>query len=96
MARKYPDRYIITAKTVKDSPTVKVEKGERIWLYWSPEGGGWWQWSKAKDWAERFPDKNGPRFKDAIACAPDVGPWFYVPDPETIETVAVPAIVTIS
>lgn len=87
---EHPNRYVITA-LVKEGE----KKGRRVFLYWSPEGGGWWQWNEAEGWAERFEAKAGHRFEDAVLCAPDVGPWYNRPDPETIEVREVPAIVKV-
>ncbi len=86
---RLPDCFSISGK-VKDGE----HKGETVWLYWSPEGGGWWQWSSAKGCAYRFSSKDDQRFKDAWPCAKGetwlghtVGPWYYMPDIETIECV---------
>jgi hypothetical protein len=92
---KHPDRYVITGLIAKDSEALRVRKGDRVWLYWSPEGGGWWQWGP-EGWAYRFEAKSGHQYDDAIVSAKGVGPYYNVPDPSTIETVAVPAIVTVS
>jgi hypothetical protein len=92
---QYPDRYVITGIVAEDAPHVRVKKGDRVWLYWSHEGGGWWQWG-SEGWARRFEQKAGREYDDAVKCAPKVGPWYSMPDPATIETVAVPAIVTVS
>lgn len=95
LTMKYPDRYIITALVKDDHPTVNVAKGDRIYLYWSNEAGGWWQWSNAIGWAYRFETKSGSRFDDAMLVAAKVGPWYNYPDPATIEAINVPAIVKV-
>lgn len=87
---KYPDRYVITG-IVKDGK----EKGKRVWLYYSEEGGGWWMWSPIEGWAYRFEIKSGYKFKDALLCAPKTGPWYYNVDPETVEIRPTPAIVKV-
>lgn len=93
----FPDRYVITA-LVKEGEN----KGRRVWLYWSPEGGGWWQWSDAEAWAFRFEATSGERFDDALLCARGTtwlksgcGPWYYFVDFSTVEVRATPAIVTV-
>lgn len=86
---KYPDRYVITGLVAKGE-----HKGERVWIYFSEEGGGWWQWGP-EAWAKRFEKKEGRDFDDALLCAPKVGPWYYSVDPESIEARAVPAKVTV-
>lgn len=91
---KYPDRFVITGLIAKDAEALRVKKGDRVWLYWSPEGGGWWQWGP-EGWAERFESKSGKTFEDAMVSATGVGPWYNVPDPETIEVLSVPAIVKV-
>lgn len=66
-------------------------KGERVWLYWSSESGGWWQWGPY-GWRYEFPDQDGERFKDAWRCATaqtwtkkTCGPWYLAPDLASIE-----------
>ena len=93
----YPDRYVITA-IVADGE----HKGERVWITWSPEGGGWWQWGP-EGWAERFASTKDERFKDALRCAKgetwtkaSCGPWYYAPDLATIEAREVPARVRVT
>lgn len=95
----YPDRYVITALVAETSDrgreVWKVKKGDRVWLYFSEEGGGWWQWSNSPRWAYRFEEKSGRKYEDAIHCAPKAGPWFNRVDPKTIEVRAVPAIIKV-
>ena len=86
----YPDRYIIQA-LVKEGEY----KGQRITLYFSQEGGGWWQWSKYDGWNYRFQSMDDPHLNDALRSAPKMGPWYFYPDASTIEVVAVPAIVKV-
>jgi hypothetical protein len=66
-------------------------KGERVWIYWSPEGGGWWQGGPF-GWRERFSSVEDKRFKDALLCAKGegwskktCGPWYKMADLSTIE-----------
>ena len=94
---EYPDRYVITALIAEDSRdgVWKKKKGDRVWLYWSPEGGGWWQWGP-EGWARRFESKSGREYEAAMFSASNAGPWFNKPDPATIEAVSVPAILTVS
>lgn len=94
---EYPDRYVITG-IVKEGD----RKGQKVWLYWSPEGGGWWQWSSHASWAMRFESKDGARYEDAIRCARGTkwlengcGPWYYYVDFDTVDTESVPAIVEV-
>lgn len=94
---KYPDRYVITA-LVKEGKN----KGKRVWLYWSPEAGGWWQWSDAEGLAHRFEAPHGARFEDAMHSSrgstwqPNgCGPWYYFVDFDTVEAAPTPAIVTV-
>lgn len=97
MSDGYPDRYVITG-LVKEGDRA----GERVWIYFSEEGGGWWQWGP-EGWAYRFEDKTSERFQDAMRCAKGetwtestVGPWYNAADIATVEAVAVPANVTVS
>lgn len=94
---KYPDRYIITGRVAKGS-----EVGKEVYLYWTEEGGGWWQWTSDKGCAHRFERPSGDRFKDAMNCATDnnwtkasCGPWYYSADPKTVKHISVPAIVKV-
>lgn len=92
----YPDRYIITALCGVDGNEVwRSQKGDRIYLYWTDEGGGWWQWANAESWSYRFQSKDDPKLEQALKSAPNVGPWFYRPDPKTIEVRPVPAIIKV-
>lgn len=96
---KYPDRYVITALVAEShdrgSSVWNVKKGDRVWLYWTDESGGWWQWSNAEGWAYRFQSKDDKRLSDALRSSVNMGPWFYKPDPKTIEVRPVPAIVKV-
>jgi hypothetical protein len=87
---EYPDRFVVTAIARPDAR----DAGKRFWLYWSPEGGGWWQWGP-EGWAYRFESVDDKRLSDALACAPKVGPFWAWPDEGSIEVVAVPAIVKV-
>ncbi len=89
--KSYPDRYVITSVAKADTR----DAGKRHWLYWSDEGGGWWQWGP-EGWAYRFQSKDDPRLEDAMRSAPKVGPWYSSPDPLSIELVPTPAIVRVS
>lgn len=96
LGMNYPDRYVITA-IVADGQ----HKGEHVWICWSPEGGGWWQWTNAERWAKRF-TQDDREFKGALACAKgetgdktSCGPWYLRPDMDSIEIRAVPAIVEV-
>ena len=89
MAKQYPDRYVITGVVAEGE-----HKGERVWIYFSEEGGGWWQWGP-EGWAKRFEAKEGHKYDDALLCAPKTGPWYYRVDPARVEVRAVPAKVTV-
>lgn len=93
----YPDRYVITG-TVKEGE----HQGEKVWLRWSEEGGGWWMWGP-EGWAHRFDAPEGARFEDAMRCATGqtwtnstVGPWNYAADISTVKVEPTTAIVTVS
>lgn len=94
----YPDRYVITALVAEDSekrhPAIDRKKGDRIWLYWTDEGGGWWQWG-SEGWAYRFQSMDDKKLQEALSSAPKMGPWYNRPDPKTIEVRPVPAIVKV-
>ena len=97
----YPDKYIIRSKVAEDCPQFKIKKGDYSYLYFSPEGGGWWQWSNLEAWARRFDSATNKEIVDALqSCNPTnwcggTGPWFYKPEPHSIEVVAVPAKVKV-
>ena len=95
-ANAEPDRFVITG-IVKEGK----HEGESVWVGWTPEGGGWWQWGP-EAWAERFPSETDPRFEDAMRSArgetwttKSCGPWYYYPDMSTVKSVRVPAIVSV-
>lgn len=95
---KYPDRYVITGIVEKGD-----DKGRKVFLGWTEEGGGWWQWSLHKSGANRFTDTDNERFKDAIRCATGktwtkstCGPWYYMPDISSVKVEEVPAIVKVT
>ena len=75
--------YQVRGLIAKDEPDLSKKKGDEVWLYWSEEGGGWWQWGP-KGWAYTFMNKLEAE-KAPKGCP---GPWYNVPDPETIEIVA--------
>ena len=64
-----PDGYVITG-IVKEGKHI----GEKVWLYWSVEGGGWWQWGP-QAWAYCFDKCEGRKFEDAIKTARGQGAW---------------------
>lgn len=81
------DEYIIVGTVEEGKHT-----GETVAIYWSPEGGGWWQWGPI-GWATPFAidrKSTNERFKDAINTALSntwcggCGPWFYKTDPTTV------------
>jgi len=87
--RKHPDKYVITGVVAAGE-----SKGQRVFIYFSKEGGGWWQWG-CEGWAERFDAPSGRRYDDALLCAKKCGPWYNCVDPRTIKTIAVPAVVRV-
>lgn len=63
----------------------KTERVE-VWLYFSDEGGGWWQWG-AKGWRRGVESEETAR--KIAGGAP--GPWFYKPEPDEIEIIREPS-----
>ena len=58
-----------------------VEAKVKVALYYSEEGGGWWQWGP-EAW------RQGRRNEDeARASALTAGPWFHKPEPDEIRVV---------
>lgn len=94
----YPDRYVITALIAevadRGNTVWDKKKGERVWLYWTEESGGWWQWGP-EEWAYRFESLDSPKIQEALRSCPTMGPWYNSPDPKSIKTVPVPAIVKV-
>lgn len=95
--KKRPNRYVITG-IVRNGEN----KGKKVWIHWSPEGGGWWQWGP-EAWAQRFTENHGPRFEDALRTAKGenwtkdtCGPWFDKADVATVAVEEVPAIVVVT
>lgn len=82
------ERYVITGNVAEGK-----HKGEKVWLGWTESSGGWWQWGRETE-GTRFAQQKGERFEDALHCAKEgSGPWYYTPDPSTVQVEAVPAIV---
>lgn len=77
-------RYIVRGKVAKSAAHVKVEAGETVYLYWTSEAGGWFNWSPTLDIAKPF--KTIDEARDASRSN---GPWYYVPSPESIEILPV-------
>lgn len=95
--KEYPDRYVITGMVNEGE-----YKGQKVWLYWSAEAGGWWQWSRDAQWACRFEHASGERYEDAMKSAKGskwmpngCGPWYYFVDLNSVEVEPVPAIVNV-
>lgn len=44
---------------------VSESSKEEVWVYWSPEGGGWWSWGP-KGWRTAFESEDRAR-----KCTPD-------------------------
>jgi hypothetical protein len=56
-----------------------------VYLDWSDEGGGWYQWRSSRSWAKLFDTE-----KEAIRAAKEcTGPWFNKPERSTIAVEAV-------
>lgn len=62
-----------------------IKKGDTVWLGWTHEGGGWYQWQADMNSAKLFDDPENAG-KAARTCP---GPWFYQPSPESIEVVEI-------
>ena len=81
--------FLIQAKTANDDNVPHgLPAGSEVWLGWTPEAGGWYQWNKARSWAKRFSSAS-----EGLAAARQCpGPWFYKPDPTSITAVPVPKL----
>ena len=73
-------KYVITAIT---SYRATHGAGRKVWLYWSREGGGWWQWSNNESWAKKFTGTEN--IPDIINCAKEMGPHWYWVEPKTVK-----------
>lgn len=72
----FPKRYIATGTRVKDGVSTPV------YLTWSSEGGGWYQWSTVKHWAKTFVSE-----KAALSAADGCpGPTVCLPQDGTVTT----------
>lgn len=57
------------------------EKATTVYLYFSEEGGGWYQWGTRKDNARQF--KTEKAALNAAKSCP--GPWYHIPAKSSIE-----------
>lgn len=73
-------RYIVRGKVAKSAPGLNIKAGMIVWLGFTREAGGWYDWSKQQQCA--FPFETKDAAKEASAS---IGPWYYVPAPESIE-----------
>jgi hypothetical protein len=78
--------FVVRAKVAETPGNLKgIKAGDTVWLGWSNEGGGWYQWRDGIMQARPF-DTPERALRAASSCP---GPWFYKPTPESIEAVAV-------
>lgn len=70
----YPLSFIATG--------VRHENGveTKVYLSWTDEGGGWYQWDTNKSRAKKF--KSVTSAISAASCCP--GPWYYIPMKSTM------------
>lgn len=70
-------------------------KGQQVWLYWSPEGGGWWRWSEAIGWRHKFQLNGDKRFEDAWRVSKGIfngktcGPMNKQPSLKSVDVVTI-------
>lgn len=80
-------KFVIRA-SVAERPSTDAYKhinpGDIVWLGWTPEGGGWYQWRESVEQAKLFDDPAVGLREGLLA-----GPWFYKPSPESVEAVKV-------
>lgn len=70
----YRPKYIATGTLVEG------KKRTKVYLTWTEEGGGWYQWCTSKSWANLFSSEESA-MRNAKACP---GPSFLMPSPGTI------------
>lgn len=73
-------RYVVRGKVEKNVAGLSVKAGTDVWLTYSRESGGWHSWSQDFRDAKAFPTQEG-----AAAESNCNGPWYLVPDPNSIE-----------
>lgn len=81
------EKFVIRAKVAKRPETdayKSINSGDIVWLGWTSEGGGWYQWRDAIEQAKVFDDP-----AVGLREGPLAGPWFYRPTPESVEAVKV-------
>jgi hypothetical protein len=79
--RKMPElRYVVRGKIAKTIEAQRVYAGEEVWLSYSREAGGWYDWTRDSGSAWPFTDR-----EKAQAESKSNGPWYFVPDPASIE-----------
>ena len=85
LVESLPKSYRIRGRVKANHAPLKIRKGDAVWLSWTPEGGGWFQWSKDEAWAREF-EGEAAGMKAASGCP---GPWYYETDPASVEAVSV-------
>lgn len=73
-------RFAVRGRVAKTVHNLNVKKDDTVWLHFSDEGGGWYQWGH---YPQSWPD--GDRVMKCALAAP--GPWYNMPDPATVELV---------
>jgi hypothetical protein len=72
--------YVVRGAVAKDALN-HIKKGDTVWLGWTDEAGGWFNWYDGMGRAKLFNTPEEAR-KAAHNCN---GPWYSVPSKASIE-----------
>lgn len=84
-------RYIVRGKTAKDADNLYIKAGDVVWLDYTREGGGWYQWTSqyAIDHLGTVPFMFADRDTALRAAVDCPGPWYHQPAKDSIEVLEV-------
>lgn len=79
-------KFVVRGTVAKTPDRLRhINKGDTVWLGWTPEGGGWHQWEADAACAKPFDDARAA-MREAQGCK---GPWYYAPDQTSLEVIEV-------
>lgn len=82
--RPFSERFVVRGLVAKDATALRVKAGTCVYLRWTYEGGGWFQWETQQQLAYPFADQQEAA-KAASGCP---GPWYLEPEAASIEVVS--------
>jgi hypothetical protein len=73
--------YVVRGKVAKAAPSI-IKKGDTVWLGWTDESGGWFQWAPGDPARAHYFSSPDEARKVGLR---QHGPWSSMPDPKSIE-----------